>query len=356
MASYAPPRDPFELQLTCVAGDILGVEDVGIRDDLLELGMDAHSAGEIAEQLAALLGRRATAAQLVDTRGVEAIAALYRALPRSGAWSSLSELRAGPAELPLVCVHPLGGNAFWYLALARRLADGQAVYGLHSRGLDLAENAQTRVSEMAASYISDLRRSVPDGPYALLGWSFGGVVAFEMAQQLAAAGAPVPVLAMCDVGPEDAGATPSSPEAAFALLVHAVQLDAAAPRLLAMAPSERLACLHRQALARRRLPPGYGLAHLERMLLINDAHLRAFQTYEFDAYKHDLTLFRAVERDSHRPGAVSSEDLGWADLIGGEVRVYPIHGSHFEALSRQNLDTIARHLAHERRAALDIRR
>jgi thioesterase domain-containing protein len=352
MASYAPPRDPFELQLVCVAGSVLGVEDVGIRDDLIELGMDEQAAAEIANYLTPLLGRNAKAEQLLQARKVDLIAQLYRELPWIGMWSSLAELRRRDGErLPLICVHPLGGNAFWYLALARRLRHEQAVYGLHARGLDLAEEVQTQVSEMAASYLCDLRRTVPRGPYALLGWSFGGVVAFEMARQLAAAETPVPILAMCDVGPQDAASTPSSPEAAFALLVHAVQLDAEVGMLMALEPDERLATLHRLALERQRLPPGYTVAHLERMLLINQVHLVAFRDYEFGRYEHDVILLRAGERDAQPSDDPSNEDLGWTGVIDGEVRIYPISGSHFDALSRQNLDGIAHCLAYEHSAA-----
>jgi thioesterase domain-containing protein/acyl carrier protein len=344
MAAYVAPRDPFELQIVSAASRRLTVPDIGIRDDLVELGMDRDAARDLADLMGAVLGRHAIPEEIIQLRVVEDIARMYRDLPRSGQWSSLTELRAGAASLPLICVHPLGGNAFWYLPLARRLNEGQSVYGLHSRGLDLAEEAQREVSVMAASYIEDLRSRIPRGPYALLGWSFGGLVAFEIARQLVALGSTVPLLAICDAGPNDALATPASLDAAFALLVHAVGLDRAAGELMALDPGERLGQLFRLSLERQRLPPGYGLAHLERMLQLNHLHLLAARSYQFGDYPHDLVLFRAVGRDADQT-ASASPDLGWGGIVEGKVSIYPTAGSHFDSLNRRNLHTISTPLA-----------
>lgn len=350
MAAYVAPRDAFELQIVSAASRRLTVPDIGIRDDLVEMGMDRGAARDLVRLMGAVVGRQATTEEIIRLRVVEDIARMYRDLPRSGQWSSLTELRAGEALLPLICVHPLGGNAFWYLPLARRLSEAQPIYGLHSRGLDLAEEAQQHVSVMAASYIGDLRSRIPQGPYALLGWSFGGLVAFEMARQLDALGSPVPLLAICDAGPDDALTMPASMDAAFALLAHAVGLDRAAGALMALKPDERLSELFRLSLERQRLPPGYRLAHLERMLQLNHVHLQAARSYEFGAYRHDLVLFRAAGRDEEQAAGISA-DLGWGSIVEGKVSIYSTAGSHFDSLSRRNLPTISECLNRELDAA-----
>lgn len=342
MAAYAPPRDAFELQVAQIAGATLNMPDLGRRDNLVELGMNRGTAQALARGLYPALGRRTTATRLLAAQTIEAIASLYRDLPKVGHWSSLVELRGGNTS-PLVCVHPLGGNAFWYLPLARKIGGSQSIYGLHSRGLDLTEQVQTSIAEMAESYVADLRSIVPNGPYALLGWSFGGAVAFEMARQLSREDV-VSFVAMCDVGPDDVPGTPDSADAAFGLLVHAVRYDDAAARLMAMPETERIRALHQMCVDSKRLPPGYTCAQLERMLAINHANLHAMRTYRFGPYNGHMIIFRSAERDDGKISASRSEDLGWREHVSGRITVEPIGGSHFDALSPANINVIAKYL------------
>jgi thioesterase domain-containing protein len=349
MASYVPPRDPFELQVAQVASATLEITDIGIRDNLVEIGMTHSGAQALSRGLVPLVGRYGTAESLCDAQTVEAIASHYRTLPKTGEWSSLAELRPGSTS-PLVCVHPLGGNAFWYLPLARKIGGEQTIYGLHSQGLDLTEPVQRDIAEMAHTYIADLRRAAPHGPYALLGWSFGGAVAFEMARQLAPDDV-VSFVAMCDVGPDDMAAIPDSADAAFGLLVHAVRLDHAAPELMSLGGSARVETLHRMCLQHERLPPGYLPEHLERMFAINHANLHAMHTYAFGQYSGDLIVFRAAQRDTGAESQVGRRDLGWRQYVDGDIAIESITGSHFDALSRTNIDVIAAYLQRRLRQA-----
>jgi thioesterase domain-containing protein len=336
-----------------VASAVLSEPDIGIRDDLTDFGMTAARAALIATDLQYLLGRQALPNDLMTRRTVEAIACMYRGKPKTDTWSSLVALKLGDPTLPLVCIHPLGGNVFWYSDIARRLPTSQAVYGLHARGLDLTESVQTAISEMAASYVADMQRKIPHGPYALLGWSFGGIVAFEMARQLTIWGQTTPVLAMCDVGPDDISVIPATEDAAFGLLIHAVRLDADAGELMALDSQQRLQELLRRAVHHRRIPADYTLAHLNRMLSINHAHLAALHAYDFRRYDGDIIVFRADESGPtaavHAP---RSKDLGWNRYVAGDIRLYATTGSHFDSLNRANLDIVAHHLSLELGAAL----
>jgi thioesterase domain-containing protein/acyl carrier protein len=98
---------------------------------------------------------------------------------------------------PLFCVHAIDGDVLGYFELARRLGREQPLYGLQAwRRPD--EPFGTTVEEMAQVYVGALRRVQPSGPYRLVGWSFGGVIAFEMARQLRAAGESVALLTLLD--------------------------------------------------------------------------------------------------------------------------------------------------------------
>jgi enterobactin synthetase component F len=104
---------------------------------------------------------------------------------------------------PLFCIHPAGGISWCYGRLARALEPARDVFGLQARGLDPEAALPASLDGMAQDYVERIRAIRPDGPYHLLGWSVGGIVAHAMAVQLQAQGAEVGVLAMLDSYPSD---------------------------------------------------------------------------------------------------------------------------------------------------------
>ncbi|MEV4970315.1 amino acid adenylation domain-containing protein [Streptomyces scopuliridis] len=115
----------------------------------------------------------------------------------------LLPLRESGGRPPLFCVHPAAGIAWSYAGLTGPLGTDQPVYGLQARGLDGEEVLPASLQEMAADYVDHIRQVRPTGPYHLLGWSFGGLVAHEMAVQLQLSGEEVGLLAALDAYPAD---------------------------------------------------------------------------------------------------------------------------------------------------------
>ena len=99
---------------------------------------------------------------------------------------------------PLFCVHAVSGSAYGYAGLGRVLPAGRPVYGLEAPGFDDGRPPARSIEHLSAGHVDALRAVRPDGPYCLLGWSMGGVVAFDMAVRLAAAGAEVATLILVD--------------------------------------------------------------------------------------------------------------------------------------------------------------
>jgi pimeloyl-ACP methyl ester carboxylesterase len=127
----------------------------------------------------------------------------------------LVPLQPGGARAPLVCLHPAGGSVLCYRDLAQALGADQPVYGIEAQGLAPGEAPLTRLEAIAERSLAVLLAAFPRGPYRLLGWSFGGLVAYEMARLLAASGRTVELLAILDAGPEPAAAElPGGPAAA----------------------------------------------------------------------------------------------------------------------------------------------
>src|SRR5262249_21790606 len=118
--------------------------------------------------------------------------------PKPIADSRLRPFQPNGTRTPCFMVHPPGGVVVCYQALAHRLGDDRPFYGIRARGLHGETDLPERLEDMAAEYVSAIRTIQPEGPYLLGGWSMGGLVAYEMAQQLRAQGQSIGLLALLD--------------------------------------------------------------------------------------------------------------------------------------------------------------
>ena len=116
----------------------------------------------------------------------------------TGSGPSLALLQAGGAGAPLFCIHGLGGHVAAFVPLARELAKERAVFGLQARGLEAGQRPLDSIAAMAASYVGEIRGAQTHGPYLLMGWSLGGLIALEVAQQLVSAGQEVTRVVLLD--------------------------------------------------------------------------------------------------------------------------------------------------------------
>jgi acetoacetyl-CoA synthetase len=136
-------------------------------------------------------------ATLVVAPTIVRLAAVIVGEGKEGAQPNLVSMRAGRGR-PLFMLHSITGSIMECLTLAGTLQSDRPVYGLQARGLDGDDAPQRRVEDMARVYIEQMRMVQPSGPYALVGYSFGGLVAFEIAQQLIAAGEKIELLCLLD--------------------------------------------------------------------------------------------------------------------------------------------------------------
>nr|WP_245328931.1 condensation domain-containing protein [Bradyrhizobium centrolobii] len=193
---FLAPRNLAEAKLVSVWERLFDLPKVGVRDDFFELGGHSLLAASLSAEIEKEFGVKLDLSKLLVDRTIEQIAAVITGGDDSP-HSSLISLRASGTKTPLFCVHGGGGHVLAYEELAKALPHDQPVYGLASPELDGARKVMT-VAELARLYNSEIRRVQAHGPYRICGYSFGGVVALEMARQLIAEGEAVPVLVMLD--------------------------------------------------------------------------------------------------------------------------------------------------------------
>jgi thioesterase domain-containing protein len=195
---YIAPQDSMELQLARIWERVLGVQPIGVRDNFFDLGGHSLLAVRLFSQIENGFGRSLSLATLFKAPTIKQMASILRRQGCSESWSSLVAIRPGGSKPPLFCAHAAGANVLIYRPLAHHLSPDQPVYALQAQGLDGKTPPFTRVEDIAAHYIKEIRSVQPEGPYYLLGASFGGLVVFEMAQRLRAEGQTIAFLALFD--------------------------------------------------------------------------------------------------------------------------------------------------------------
>ncbi len=351
-AILAAPETPLEKSLTAIWADVLEVKAIGVNDNFFELGGHSLLAVRLFALIEKRFGRRLPLATLFQTPTVAQLAAVLQK-DSTPARSSLVPIQPAGSKTPFFCVHALGGNVLEYRALAHHLGADQPFYGLQSQGLDEKRSAHTRIEDMAAHYLKEIREVQPDGPYFIGGRSLGGMIAFEMAQQLHAQGQALALLALLDTYPagyakllRDAGTVRGK----FARLARRTQCHVANLRSLSL--KEKLFYVPEKARYGPRRIKSYlwrkiyrSYQNLGRKLPRALREVREFNSmaacdYLPHEYDGSVTLFWA-SRDLR-----GSYDLveGWRRLAAGGIEVHEVQGNHLNIIEEPHVGALAQKL------------
>ncbi len=367
------PREGLETMFAQIWRELLRAERVHRDDNFFDLGGDSllgvllfrriHAITGVNLPLTTLLTSPTLASQARVFRAAGATAPkaptnvqtdnapddeLPAAAPSPNQWSPLVPIQPEGSRTPLICVHAMGGNVLNYLQLARGLGKDQPVWGLQAQGLDGITRPLRTIKEMASLYRDEIRRQFPQGPYFLCGGSMGGMIAFEVAQQLVADGGEVGLLGLFDTyGPnnrffeiERGGSLQRIQYRWRDRWVRAMALSRRGRWEMVWSAFKRRIVRVNEALetswCRMRgtaLPHGLRYRELER------ANMHAFYRYQAKPYPGLLTLFRAEVQPYE---LVKSRDLGWNSVAAGGIEIVDIPGTHDTLIEQQALLTALR--------------
>jgi amino acid adenylation domain-containing protein len=195
---YVAPRTDIEKLVADTWSEMMGIENISVFDNFFELGGRSLLAVKIMAHLEQATGKRLPLATLFEHSTVEKLALRLQVDAKSITWESLVPIKPKGSKMPIYIVHGAGLNVLLFNALAMNLDDDQPVFGLQAKGLNGVDKPLDNMEEIAANYVAEIVAKNPDGPYALAGYSLGGIIAYEMARQMKDAGRDVRMVAMFD--------------------------------------------------------------------------------------------------------------------------------------------------------------
>lgn len=364
-----PHREPAEQAVLDVLSSIIG-RRLSFAEDVLAAGLTSLGLATAAARLSAKLGRPVPVTALIEHRSA---AALARALRTAPAWDAVVPLTAGRGE-PFVCVHPIAGDVSAFLELASAFPPTTPFWALQAPGLEPGQQPPGSVAALATANLAALVRRGHAVPRLLGGYSFGGIVAYEMACQLAARGTPPDRLVIIDT-PAPLGShsilprDPDRAEAEWLLRMagvrarhHGTALRLGIDDLLPLDTEARFEFATARMLDAGLIAPESDAAWLGRSYRASRALYDAFLAYApTPGAPRDLPLY--LVRASSLCGGdlsetdraiVSAPDMGWSRLVDGIRGVRTIQGDHVSMLSgtaaAQTAAAIAGFLARPRAA------
>ena len=339
--AFVAPRDPLELQLAHIWEDLLDISPIGVTNNFFDLGGHSLLAVSLVAQIQKQFGQNLPLASLFQGATIDRLAKILRQQISSPSWSPLVAIQPSGSQRPFFCVHPAGGNVLCYYDLARCLGLDQPFYGFQAKGLDGQQDPHTTVEETAVDYIDALRVIQPEGPYLLAGWSYGGLVAFEMARQLLAQGQQVALLALIDSGfIADKEPLEEDDAATFVGLFQEYYSLSFKPSRQLTAEEQILDALE-QVKQANLLPSDFGLAQMRSFMQVHKANTQAALGYVPQHYPGRVTLLRAAEQLAE---ALEDSTMGWGELASAGVDLYIVPGNHLTILHKPNVQVLAERL------------
>jgi amino acid adenylation domain-containing protein len=341
--AYVGPRDALELQLVQIWEDLLGIRSIGVMDNFFDLGGHSILAVNLMAQIQQRFNQTLPLATLFQGATIESLASILRQQHILQLQSPLVQIQPGGSKQPFFCVHPSGGNVLCYVELASYLDLEQPFYGLQAPGLDGEQEPYTRVEDMANHYIEAIRTVQPQGPYLLGGWSMGGVVAFEMAQQLQKQGHQVALLALLDSKVpnlrSEADLDRAAPLIEFA---ERLGLTISISDFESLEQNEQLNYILEQAKKSNIMPSDAQLQQLTALLNVCNANVQALYNYVPQVYSNSINLLRT---NDHSTTDLSDSTLGWSKLSSKSVEIYIVPGDHNSMLTKPHVPILAKQLS-----------
>lgn len=337
---FVAPRTSIEKSLADIWAEVLTHENIGIHDNFFDLGghslLATRVVALIRERVGVELPLRALFEHPTPARMANAVRGNKEWKP-----TILFPLNTGDkkAKPPLFCVHPVGGGALCYRDLTNCMESDQPVYGIRAVGFEGEAEPLTNIDVMVTRYVEEITTLWPQGPYNLYGWSYGGLIAFEMAHRLRSDHREVTLLALGDTpNPLQLEQRPQESEE-DAMLFH-ILMETSDEKLSLFSELQDLTAAERMGYLRERVM-GSEFGDLDRFTRIYRANLRVFPTsYRPVPWEGKILSLTAAEHESVTTPEMRTDTAMWEDLAR-QIDHHVVPGDHFTMHRQPNVCKIA---------------
>ncbi|AFZ28072.1 amino acid adenylation enzyme/thioester reductase family protein [Cylindrospermum stagnale PCC 7417] len=359
---YTTPTDNLELQLTKIWENVLGIQPIGLSDNFFDVGGHSLLAIRLFAQIEKIFGKHLALTTLFQSPTIRQLANVLRQEGCSTSWSSLVPIQPNGSKPPFFYIHTVYGGLIHSHNLLSKMNSDQPIYGLQAQGLDGKKPPHTCIEDMAGHYIKEIQTVQPHGPYFLGGWCAGGMIAYEIAQQLYAQGETVELLVIFDAYPPkmiSQSNTSSSHlswrqtkssldqsilhlidtikrnRSLFATLKNQQQIISIGKKI-----NHRIYDRIKEIIYKFYLNKNLTLPHSLRELAVRDAISQAYKNYFPQVYSGKVIFFRAVIQ----PKEYADYLKQWEELAAGGLEIHDIPGHHDSILSEPNVRVLAEKL------------
>lgn len=323
----------------------LGRKNITLDDDFFDLGGHSLIAVKMMNRLDKEIGKRIPLAALFEGPTVEKLAALIDKDDQK--WDSFVSMKSSGSKIPIYLIHGVGLNVLIFSPLVKYLHPEQPIYGIQAKGLNGIDRLFETMEEIAAHYIEEILRQNPNGPYAIGGYSFGGLIAYEMSKQLKAMGKEVILTCMFDsYAAESIKHQPVFKKMAlksheiFMRSVYALIFMTQEPKIVIMNKVRYAKILFvsfiEKWIYKKRVPKDKFTEYSKRATKMYNT---AFHNYKLTPYDGTVDVFRSKKQTYYMPDL---KYLGWKPYALKGVVVHEVPGYHLDMFRHPNVEEFAK--------------
>jgi thioesterase domain-containing protein/aryl carrier-like protein len=330
------PRSGVEADLVAIWSSILESDEFDLDDDFFDLGGTSVKAMQLQRAIRDKFGYDLPIGIIFENATIARLGLLLRGPAMRDNYSAVVPINPGGSGVPVFCFHPIGGGVARYAALGRALGEEVPLFGLQAIGLNPERAPHDRVEDMAAHYVQEIRQIGSREPCVLIGYSFGGLVAFEVACRMIEQGNDVAFVALVDVQ-ADLGASAAAEDVEEftykALVEWALNLPYRHGSFRGMARNVALKTIVEQAVDANLLSEESGLELVTAIMSVISANYEAFMHYQPRRLPCPVLVFNA------EPNA-ADDRRGWQSYAK-DVSTFPVPGNHVSMMDEPAVAAIA---------------
>ncbi|NDC43091.1 MAG: hypothetical protein EBZ77_16335 [Chitinophagia bacterium] len=342
------PLTGYEEIVANIWKETLGLEYINTTDDFFQLGGHSLLAVKVMVAIEKKTGKRLPIATLFNHSTVASLALQLTDKTTAEKWAALVPIKKGDGKMPLFLIHGAGLNILLFKDISDHFDSGQPLYGIQALGLATDATVPETMEQIAATYIDEILKVQPEGPYALAGYSMGGFLAFEMARQLQQMGKSLKMVGLIDTYAGNNDFSGTAVERTARKIARQFQKVPFYTRSFITNPKESLE--YQVLAAQRRIKKLQTTEAIvpqeftEHEAEIYKKYSDALDAYSLQPAELEVTLFRVAKRLYFLDDLTY---LGWGKFAQRGVRVHEVPGDHKTFLFPPNAEHFARIVQNE---------